>query len=156
MQTFLPYPDFARSAKALDTPRLGKQRVEALQIMRAMHVPGYGWRNHPAVRMWRGHEEALAAYGLAVCEEWRSRGYADTCAAKIVDELYAMRRRKRVRSQRELRELGLLPPWLGRRALHRSHRSALLRKDPRTYGRLFAGTPEELDYFWPVKATPES
>ena len=32
MQTFLPYADFQRSAQVLDYKRLGKQRVEALQI----------------------------------------------------------------------------------------------------------------------------
>ena len=35
MQTFLPYPDFARSARCLDNRRLGKQRVESYQILRA-------------------------------------------------------------------------------------------------------------------------
>lgn len=33
MQTFLPYPDFALSAKVLDNKRLGKQRLEAKQIL---------------------------------------------------------------------------------------------------------------------------
>lgn len=33
MQTFLPYPDFAESAKVLDNGRLGKQRLEAKQIL---------------------------------------------------------------------------------------------------------------------------
>lgn len=33
MQTFLPFPDFARSAKVLDNKRLGKQRIEAKQIL---------------------------------------------------------------------------------------------------------------------------
>ena len=33
MQTFLPYADFAQSAKALDPKRLGKQRVETIQIV---------------------------------------------------------------------------------------------------------------------------
>ena len=32
MQTFLPYQNFIKSAKCLDYKRLGKQRVEALQI----------------------------------------------------------------------------------------------------------------------------
>jgi hypothetical protein len=32
MQTFLPYEDFTLSAQVLDYRRLGKQRVEALQI----------------------------------------------------------------------------------------------------------------------------
>lgn len=154
MQTFLPYPDFVRSAKALDDVRLGKQRVETLQILRALHVPGYGWRNHPAVRMWRGYEEALAAYGLAVCREWCGRGFADTCEAKIVAELRTIAgRRTRVRSQAELRDRNRLPPWLGRRAFHRSHRSALLRKDPEWYGRRFTGTPDDLELVWPVDRT---
>ena len=51
MQTFLPYPDFTASAAALDPRRLGKQRVEALQVLRGLTVAGYGWRHHPAVRM---------------------------------------------------------------------------------------------------------
>lgn len=36
MQTFLPYADFQESAYALDPKRLGKQRVETLQIMQAL------------------------------------------------------------------------------------------------------------------------
>jgi hypothetical protein len=151
MQTFLPYPDFVRSARALDMRRLGKQRVEALMIMRALHQRDHAWRNHPAVRMWRGHPEALAAYALAICAEWRRRGYADTCAGKIVAELTTMTRRKRVRSQSELRALGKLPPWLGRRAFHRSHRSALVRKEPAWYRpRLGVDVPADLPYVWPV------
>ncbi|GAA3827626.1 pyrimidine dimer DNA glycosylase/endonuclease V [Nocardioides panacisoli] len=43
MQTFLPYADFARSARSLDPKRLGKQRVEALQVVRALTTAGYGW-----------------------------------------------------------------------------------------------------------------
>jgi hypothetical protein len=152
MQTFLPYPDFARSARVLDMRRLGKQRVETLQILRALHRPGYGWRNHPVVRMWRGYEEALTAYGLAICAEWRARGHADTCAEKIAAELTAMTRRKRVRSEAELRARGRLPPWLGRHALHRSHRSALVRKDPEWYRARLGDVPDDLVYVWPVPA----
>lgn len=66
MQTFLPYADFSGSAAALDPRRLGKQRVEAIQVLRGLTVPGYGWRHHPAVRMWAGYEEALVRYGLDV------------------------------------------------------------------------------------------
>lgn len=80
VQTFLPYPDFAASARALDDRRLGKQRVEALQILRAQVREGYGWQHHPAVRMWRGHPEGVAAYPLAICEEWAALGKVDTVA----------------------------------------------------------------------------
>lgn len=153
MQTFLPFPDFRRTARVLDTRRLGKQRVEVLQILRALHVPGYGWRHHPVVRMWRGHEEALAAYGQAICDEWCGRGHADTCAAKIDTELRAMGCVAPPRSQADLRRDGLLPPWLGWRELHRSHRSTLLRKEPDHYGPLFPSTPDDVELVWPAGET---
>ncbi len=149
MQTFLPYPDFAASAGVLDRKRLGKQRVEVLQILRALvSDPGSGWRHHPAVRMWRGYEEALAAYGVAVCRAWRARGHADTCERKYLEELAHLGVR-RVRSQEELARAGALPPWLGDPALHRSHQSALVRKDPAWYGPRFPGVPPDLPSVWP-------
>lgn len=85
MQTFLPSTNFEQSARWLDTQRLGKQRVECLQILKALTNPDYGWQNHPCVKMWRGYEYALARYGLEICEEWVKRGYKDTCFQKIVD-----------------------------------------------------------------------
>ena len=36
MQTFLPYKSFTKSAQVLDYKRLGKQRVEAMQIFNAL------------------------------------------------------------------------------------------------------------------------
>ena len=41
MQTFLPYPDFKKSASCLDYKRLGKQRVEGLQILNAIQGRDY-------------------------------------------------------------------------------------------------------------------
>ena len=70
------------------TRRIGKQRVAALQIVRALTQPGNGWRNYPAVRMWRGYE-GLGAYGIVNCHEWQGRGYADNCAVKITEDLAA-------------------------------------------------------------------
>ena len=37
MQTFLPYENFDDSMQSLDNLRLGKQRVEALQIIKAIY-----------------------------------------------------------------------------------------------------------------------
>src|SRR5690348_5136966 len=87
MQTFLPYADFTESARVLDRRRLGKQRVEAVQVLRGLTVPDYGWRRHPAVRMWTGYEEALVRYGLEVCRVWRDLGHQDSCAATLVADL---------------------------------------------------------------------
>jgi hypothetical protein len=158
MQTFLPYPDFRASALTLDRRRLGKQRVEALQVLRGLVVPGYGWRHHPAVRMWAGYEEALVRYGLDVCAVWREQGHQDSCAATLVADLLAFHPGTQVRPQATLREAAELPPWLGDDRFHRSHRSALLRKDPATYTPLFPDVPPDLPYVWPpsdrTTATP--
>ena len=43
----------------------------------------------------------------------------------------------RVPDTGQLRRTGQLPPWLGEEAVHVSHRSSLLRKDPAHYRRFF-------------------
>jgi hypothetical protein len=151
VQTFLPYADFERSARALDARRLGKQRVETIQVLRALTRPGYGWANHPAVLMWKGFEEALGRYGFTCCEVWTELGHGDTCAVTIADDLRAAGVRT-VRSQSELAGAGALPWWLGDPELHHSHRSALVRKDPEHYGPLFPDVPDDLPYVWPVRS----
>jgi hypothetical protein len=150
MQTFLPFPDFTATARALDARRLGKQRVEALQVLRSLTVPGYGWRQHPAARMWAGYEEALTRYGLDICEEWCAAGHADTCRSLLRRELRTGTGIAGPRSQPELAVAGELPPWLGDPAFHRSHQSALLRKDPEHYSQAFPGVPDDLPYVWPT------
>jgi Pyrimidine dimer DNA glycosylase len=149
MQTFLPYADFAASAAVLDPRRLGKQRVEALQILRAITWPTYGWKHHPAVRMWAAHPGALASYGLAVCAEWVARGHADTCAATITTDL-ASAGLPAPRSQHDLAHLNQLPAWLGDPRLHRSHQATLVRKNPDHYRPLFPDADPDLPVYWPV------
>lgn len=137
MQTFLPYPDFHASADCLDYKRLGKQRVEAWQILCAINDPAYGWQNHPAVRMWRGYSKALSWYGSIVCQEWIRRGYNDTMLPRF-ERLVE-------------RGSGLtLPPWLGNEPFHASHRGNLLRKDIKHYGRFAWVEPHDLPYVWPT------
>lgn len=156
MQTFLPYADFAASARVLDLRRLGKQRVETLQIIRALTWPTYGWKHHPAVLMWRGYEEALGAYGMAVVSEWTARGRADTTAATMREDLAAAGVRVPPRTQSQLARLKRrgLPPWLGDEAFHHSHRAALMRKEPEHYGAYFddVGDGVGIDYVWPARA----
>jgi hypothetical protein len=152
VQTFTPYADFEQSLRSLDLKRLGKQRVEVIQIVRALTVPGYAWANHPAVLMWKGYEEALGRYGLTSCEVWVERGFADSCAATITADLRAAGIPE-IRTYDELAAAAALPPWLADEALQRSHRSSLLRKDPQHYGPLFPpDTPADLEYVWPVRS----
>jgi len=151
VQTFLPFPDFEASVRALDPKRLGKQRVETIQVVRALTRPGYGWANHPAVLMWRGFEEALGRYGFTCCAVWVELGFGDTCELTIATDLREAGV-AHVRSQAELADAGLLPPWLGDADLHRSHQSSLVRKDPDHYRPLFPDVPDDLPYVWPVRS----
>lgn len=145
MQTFLPFPSFDESASVLDTARLGKQRVETLQILRALVVPTYGWQRHPAVGMWRGHVPALTAYGLAMVQAWTARGFADSVGRQLLEFAPEVEGRP----QAWLGRHGLLPQWVGDPAVHESHRSKLIAKAPDVYRARFPGTPEGLDYVWP-------
>ncbi len=151
VQTFLPYADFERSARVLDQKRLGKQRVEVIQVVRALTLSGYGWANHPAVLMWKGFEEALGRYGLICCQVWTELGHGDTCAATIAADLRPIGV-EQIRTQPELAAHGALPAWLGEKELHLSHQSSLLRKDPAWYRPHFPGVRDDLPYRWPVRS----
>lgn len=136
VQTFLPYPDFHQTATCLDTRRLGKQRVEAYQILRALENPDHGWRHHPAVKMWRGYADALRLYMNTCIEEWVRRCFQNTMPLA------------------ELTAQPVMPPWLGNPAFHASHRANLLRKDAAFYGRYGWTDDPALPYVWPEAADP--
>lgn len=149
MNTFLPFPDINQSIQCLDYRRLGKQRVEAFQCLCALGdewalnirrlrtgktEPYKGWVNHPAVKMWRGHEGALRLYYNQTIREWVSRGYNNTMlyAPPDIDEL--------------------MPDWWGDGRVHSSHRGRLMDKDADWYSQFFASDPipAEVGYYWPV------
>lgn len=143
MQTFVPYPNFHKSAEALDQKRLGKQRVETLQILNTLAGISKGWASHPAVKMWRGYEQALVIYGVAITQEWRMRGYKDTCQRKIINLSTAF-------SMPKSGELIQLPPWWGDESVHNSHKSKLLQKDYQWYSQFGWDVPLDLEYVWPA------
>jgi len=138
MQTFLPYESFRDSAKCLDRQRLGKQRVEAMQILNALKADSKSrWRNHPAVRMWRGYEHTLGYYMNIMIKEWVSRGYNNTMNLSDIPIDY---------------DKSVLPPWLGDNRLHKSHQCNLYRKDPDYYGKFFGNEIDrKAPYWWPVE-----
>ncbi len=130
MQTFLPYPDFRRSLAILDSKRLGKQRLEAHQLIRVLTTGTGGWSRHPAARMWAGYLNALKLYYNLTLEEWVRRGYRNRMEKMAIEE-----------------EI-VLPPWVGDEAFHAAHRSNLLRKDPVYYGQFGWKEPPTLPYVW--------
>jgi hypothetical protein len=133
LNTFLPFPDYAASARSLDRLRLGKQRSEVLIMIRG------GWKNHPASRMWHGHFYHLGLYGIAVCNEWISRGYNDTCLDQIATAM------------KVFPDTGP-PTWIGDNAFHVAHQSNLVRKMPQHYSQQFPGISNDLPYVWPKPA----
>lgn len=149
MQTFLPYPDdFRRCAVALDHKRLGKQRVETLQILNSLTGVRSGWRSHPALKMWIGWEGHLIRYGVEVCDEWLRRGFRDTCRDKILDHLPV------VLACRPGDEALEAPLWVrvrsDRKRIAASHRWMLHQKAPAEYPQFEQEPePEGGGYFWP-------
>ena len=136
MQTFLPHPEFDESAACLDYKRLGKQRVEAMQIhniVSGKRSTG-GWLNHPAVTMWRGHADALAFYHNVIIDEWVRRGFRNNMPYLPIPS----------------GEI-IFPDWFGDERIHSSHRSNLLRKDSEWYGQFGWGENPDMEYFWPEK-----
>lgn len=147
MQTFLPYPDIVKSVKCLDNKRLGKQRVEALTLLKVLNGLTKGWKNHPVVKMWRYCQPALCVYGLACCNEWRKRGYKDNCRGKFIEYLVDF-----LFSENLVTILPSvdLPFWFGNKDFHDSHKSNLLRKNPEHYKQFNWDVPDNLPYIWPV------
>ena len=89
--------------------------------------------------MWDGYEDALAMYGIAICQEWIGRGYKDTMLERFDGMLPKIRRHVE------------MPWWLGDEDFHLSHQSNLIRKFPEHYGPLFPDVPDNLEYVWPVR-----
>lgn len=136
MQTFLPLMTFSESASVLDNKSLGKQRVEAWQLLKAIREGG-AWANHPATKMWAAHQGGLIVYGWYICKEWISRGFKDTMLERF---------------QAELNTIDpfceIYPPWLTEEFCS-SHRANLLRKNPKWYGKFgWTESPRE-GYDWP-------
>lgn len=146
MQTFLPYPSFRESARVLDNKRLGKQRLEALQLLRLI-VSGWTdlnskptrWDNHPAAKLWREDNNSLAnlaLYGIEICLEWRYRGFDDNQLQKFCTYCgYVSGGLKIV-------------PVVFSPALHASHRAALLAKNPEHYKQFGWTEKPEIKYVW--------
>lgn len=176
MQTFLPISSFSGSAAILDTKRLGKQRLEAFQLLVALgnqwalnerhrrfretqrdELPAKGgWVNHPAALMWKGHEEALGLYMNIMIAEWISRGYKNTMQPMPVAEEDAIflvpgliPRDRLLEFFDQLQADISSPSWLGDDKFHASHRSNLLRKDPIFYSRYGWLEKSDIEYFWP-------
>ena len=146
MNTFITDFDMAQNARNLDDKRLGKQRVEALQIAECLLIKKSRWKNHPAVRMWRGYERYLIdPYLLFILNEWEHRRFKNwRCYEKYLHFKYI------ILDGMTFPHYVKRPPWITEEFIE-SHRSNLIRKKPEHYRPLFPHTKEGLEYIWPVK-----
>ena len=152
MQTFITYPSFFFTARSLDSKRLNKQRVECKQIYFALTgvrefadgttVEAKGWKNHPAVKMWKGYEAMLCQYAYFMCNECDARDFADNTNLKKFFQ------------ERMLRHEHIVPHWITDEEklnkLIRSHRSNLIRKDASFYQPQWENIPNDIPYYWPT------
>ena len=113
--TFLVVADFILNAKYLDNNRLGKQRIEATQILDALRTRNGGWANHVCTLSWMGYEKALMYYINCIVAEWVERGFDNTIPTH------------------EISGTVLMPWWVDWNRLHQSHRAMLVRKNPFHY-----------------------
>lgn len=142
VNVFVPVADVEQSCRMLDTVRLGKQRSEikiilaALTGVRFKKVAGErgivlpedrGYMSHSATRMWRGHETALALFGISNCVEWASRFGHDLRHGKGAETFGDM-----VSWYGWLVDNGnddSMPDWWGDDRVHSRYRAHLLYKD---------------------------
>lgn len=152
MQTFLIDFDLVKTAKILDNKRLGKQRVEAYQILSA--ITGYSldnggtpeirekirnnqkilskaWTHHPATLMWKDSVHLLRMYYNIMIQEWIDRGFNNTMQFAKVNHIKMIR-----------------PRWMYSDLIYETHKSNLLRKDYNYYSSYFL-TKSDLPYYWP-------
>jgi hypothetical protein len=128
VNTFMLSSDYKITAKLLDRQRLGKQRVEAKQIIEAIAslyihdgskwVPNPNpskWMHHPATRMWLGYATNLMVYFNVITQEWIERGYKNNLLFYTDNLSY------------------IQPPWTYWKQVHYSHMASLMRKDVQYY-----------------------
>jgi hypothetical protein len=159
MKTFLPYKSFVNTALTLDNKRLNKQILECYQILNVLSNddPHAGWRNHPAVKMWRGHEWGLYNYAMTMVDEANERGIKTENNVRNLKNL----------SERMYQYWGVdNPGWMDdKKVMARvttTHKANLYRKDPEFYFEFHTAVEnpnnepccDKCQYFW-VTHRPE-
>ena len=130
MQTFLTSTNSLECAQNLDNKRLNKQILEGYQILNVLSGRSKtgGWRNHPAVLMWKGYERGLWSYIESMVQVANLRGIKTENNVKNLNALY----------EQCWEDWGDEHPefWLDdnkRMRIITTHRANLFKKDPLYY-----------------------
>ncbi len=152
-----------RYIKKLDSKRLGKQRLEAKQIIDILEyyddngeMPDQGWVNHKAVLMWKGHTNALKVYFNYVVKTWKKRGYKNNYEYYDVDDCEIIPCEfdgVTAKFENKPHE-NSFPIWFTFPPFYLAQRAALLMKDYDHYADIFDDDEVEpykfKGYFWPA------
>jgi len=141
---FIPLSDPKEIAKVLDDKRLGKQRVEAKQIITIIsgEAKSLAWSNHPVVLMWKGYVSELKYYYDCIVLEWIKRGY--------VNNMHLYKDIEKIKQPKQM-------PWfMYCKSILLSHQASLLRKNYAHYHKYFHSkylkTFMNHSYIWAVES----
>src|SRR5574340_701136 len=116
--TLIPYSSFRKTAACLHDEDLKLMRVCALRVFYYLdkypRIPN-SRTTKKACELWRGFENALCQYGIAIARELRTRGFEDTSLE--------------VFKSKATRGPCIKPEWVYWTSLQESHRSVLIVRD---------------------------
>lgn len=151
MITYLPYREYDKTAEVLTDFDLQKQTLHVIMLLNALHETDEqnvrAWGNHPAAAMWRGYEVQLSLYGLAMCAAEMERGFSGS-----------EERSKRMQWHYDTATFPddfkmEKPPWYEAPELitwvERTHRSALISREPAWYSKIWPEIPRDLTISMP-------
>jgi len=133
----MPNIGFFKSLRPLDDARLGKQRQDALKVLKAL-MGEEEMRPHPVLNMWEGYEYTLGVYGMSACSIWKTERKKNENLAFEIHRIL----------EDVPHELAM-PPWMEDLDFHRSHRSYLIRRNPGVYEEMWPNTPVDMPLLWP-------
>ena len=149
VNTFILTNSPVECMKLLDYRRLGKQRVEAKQIVDTIEKNTNGWKNHPVSKMWKNNIVGLKYYINCCIDEWVKRGYKNTMKKYDLSE-YLL-------PDGTYDELKILPWFYFNKQIQESFKASLLRKNNEYYKDVISCDTKYMShgYIWISKLTDD-
>ncbi len=116
--TWMPYSSYRKCAACFSDSDLKHMRVNVLRVLQYLERGSHSHRQR-AAELWRGFEQSLIRYGIAIALECHQRGFSDK-------SLLTLRSKYRAGN-------GKKPDWVYWTDLQHSHRAYLLLRDERSF-----------------------
>jgi hypothetical protein len=116
--TWMPYSSYRKCAACFSDIDLKQMRVNVLRVLQYLDH-GHHTHRQRAAELWRGFEQSLIRYGIAIALECRQRGFNDKSLLKLRSKYTSGNGKK--------------PDWVYWADLQQSHRAYLLLRDERRF-----------------------